>query len=57
MWKAIINWINSKTYRCEHEWEKIDTTEVFWKVTDKMPHMSKHTYVCNKCLESKTIKI
>lgn len=57
MWEAIINYINSKAYRCEHEWEKIHETEVYLNEDSKMPHMIKHAYVCNKCMESKIIKV
>jgi hypothetical protein len=56
MWKAIINLINSKAYRCEHNWEKIDEVNVYWTEKSKLPHRTKHTYRCTRCCEGKTIK-
>lgn len=56
MWKAIINWINSKAYRCEHNWEKVHHAEVYSNANDRYPYQTKITYVCTKCCESKTIK-
>lgn len=57
MWKAIINWINSKAYRCEHNWEKIDKVNVYQNKDSKLPNKILHTYRCTKCCESKTIKL
>jgi hypothetical protein len=57
MWKAIINWINSKAYRCEHKWKLLKEVNVFWSAGDKLPHTTKMTYMCSKCGNHKTIKI
>lgn len=56
MWKALINYINSRSYRCEHTWKKVEKVRVYFYPTDKMPHTTKHIYRCTKCCESKTIK-
>ena len=57
MWKAIINWINSKAYRCEHNWKLMNETEFYNYSSDSMPHKRVFTYRCTKCCEfkSKTI--
>ena len=56
MWKAIINWINSKAYRCEHDWEQVDKVSVVDDDSSKNPWQIKWIYRCTKCCESKTIK-
>jgi hypothetical protein len=56
MWKAIINWINSKAYRCEHNWEEVNTVNVYDNSFSKIPCQTKWIYRCTKCCESKTIK-
>jgi hypothetical protein len=56
MWKAIINWINSKAYRCEHDWEQVDKVSVVDGDSSKNPWQIKWIYRCTKCCESKTIK-
>ena len=56
MWKALIELIKSKAYRCEHEWERINETE-FYTETSKMPVYRKFAYRCTKCCESKIIKV
>lgn len=56
MWKAIINWINSKAYRCEHNWEEVSTVSVYDDPFNKMPCQTKWIYRCTKCCESKIIK-
>jgi len=56
MWKAIINWINSKAYRCEHDYELLSKIDV---IDRDYPHPieTKYTYRCVKCCEHKTIKV
>jgi len=55
MWKAIINWINSKAYRCEHNYELIKEIDV---VTPgyQYPLQTKWIYRCTKCCDSKIIR-
>lgn len=58
MWKAIINWINSKAYRCEHNWEQISKTNVYDESSSgKYPTTVRCVYRCVKCCESKTINL
>lgn len=57
MWKAIINYINSKSYRCKHNWELINEVHVYESSDSKFPHTTKMTYMCYKCGNHKTIKI
>lgn len=57
MWNAIINWINSKAYRCNHRWVQINEMETFTKTTDSLPSSIRNTYMCKKCAEHKTIKL
>lgn len=57
MWQAIINWINSKAYRCEHEWHLINEMENYAKASDPLPSSRRATYMCIKCAEHKTIKL
>lgn len=56
MWKAIINFINSKTYRCEHNWQEIHVAEVYSEFYASSPIYFKYIYRCTKCCKSKTIK-
>ena len=57
MWEAIINWINSKAYRCEHNYEEKYRTSVFLTEDATLPYQTKILFVCTKCCESKIIKI
>ncbi len=56
MWKALIKWVESWSYRCDHKWEKIDELNIYESPWDKMPYQRKHVYMCKNCGESKTIK-
>ena len=56
MWELIKKWIESKSYRCEHDWEMVKEIAVYNYQTDKMPTYTKFIYRCTKCCESKTIK-
>lgn len=56
MWEAIKNYINSKAYRCDHEWKQIDEVQVFSEAGDRYPHTIKRVFVCSKCCNSKIIK-
>ena len=53
MWEALINWINSKAYRCEHHWEQIKRTDVYETADSKLPHATKFAYRCTKCCNFK----
>ncbi len=58
MWKAIIKLIEKWAYRCDHEWYKEDTTEVFSsykKEKGDLPTRIIRTYVCKKCMSKKTL--
>jgi hypothetical protein len=57
MWKAIINWINSKSYRCEHNWEELRVIDVYHDVYSNGPYETKWVYRCTKCCNSKIIKV
>jgi hypothetical protein len=56
MWKALIKLIESWSYRCEHNLEKIAETEVYENEYSKIPHTRKFTYMCLKCGEIKKFK-
>ncbi len=55
MWKAIINWINRLNYQCEHNWEKLQTVDVYTNSNSKRPYETKHVYRCTKCCNYKKI--
>jgi hypothetical protein len=55
MWEAIIKWIESKSYRCKHNWELVSKNNVYWSSEDKIPSKIVHIYRCTKCCESKKI--
>ena len=56
MWKAIVKWIESKSYRCEHDWELVVQNDVYFSSSDKMPHTTRYTYRCTKCCDFKNTK-
>lgn len=57
MWKALIKLVEKWAYRCEHDWELIDDVRVFKEPTSELPMVANKTYVCKKCIDSKTIKV
>ena len=57
MWKVLIKWVESWSYRCEHDWEVIDKTAVYSKPDDKMPYQINYSYRCKKCCEFKKITV
>jgi len=54
MWKALINWINSKSQKCEHSWEQLAITHTYGDDLH-LPEKINYTYRCTKCCDSKTI--
>lgn len=56
MWEAIKNYINSKAYRCEHNWQQLDEVHVYTDNDSIRPHTIKRVFVCSKCCNSKIIK-
>jgi len=56
MWKAIINYINSKAIRCDHDWELLIEISKYKSSDSKMPYQTRFVYRCTKCCESKIIK-
>ena len=55
MWKALIKWVESWSYRCEHDWVFHDKAEYFNGSYTKMPNKISSVYRCKKCCESKKI--
>lgn len=53
MWKALIKWIESWSYRCEHDFEKIKETNVYDTPDSKLPYKTLFLYRCKKCCEFK----
>jgi hypothetical protein len=57
MLEAIIEWIKSKSYRCDHEWVLEHKMNIFENESSKKPHTTRTTYRCTKCCEFKQIEL
>lgn len=57
MWKALIKLVEKWAYRCEHDWSKEEEVKIYSTEDSKMPHSSKHLFVCKKCMETKIITL
>lgn len=58
MWKAIIQWIKSKSYRCKHDWELEERVKRFDSSNfSKRPDSILIVYRCTKCCNFNQKKI
>ena len=57
MWKALIKWVESWSYRCEHDWDNGQKISTFKNSWDKLPTEIFEVYICKKCKESKKVKL
>ena len=57
MLEAIIEWIKSKSYRCDHDWVLEQKMNIFEYEGAKKPHTTRVTYRCTKCCEFKQKKL
>ena len=57
MWKALIKWVESWSYRCDHEWDNGNVNSAYQFPTDKHPYERRVTYICKKCKESKKVTL
>jgi hypothetical protein len=57
MWEAIIKWIESRSYRCDHNYELIMQDKLYENHKSKMPHAEIFAYRCTKCCDFKTKRV
>ena len=57
MWKALVKWVESWSYRCEHDWEDYGKSKTFGEYGEKHPIAITQTFICKKCKESKTVNL
>lgn len=46
-----------KKHACNHDYEYIRDTQIFFESYDKMPYKITRTYQCKLCLETKIVQI
>ena len=57
MWKALVKWVESWSYRCNHDWEDYGKTKTFDEWGSKHPIKIEQTFICKKCKDSKTVNL
>ncbi len=56
MWKALVKWVESWSYRCDHDWDKGQHVDIYERGLE-LPIKSFKVYTCKKCKEYKRINL